>query len=155
MQFILWLAVVLVSVFSCSCSMRKSFVLSSYASKNLNALPSGKGSALAIKIYQLSSSAAMQSCDLLGLQFQGDSCMQSAVLKQQSLILLPGKSQATTIAWDKQARALAVVAFFRASIGSSWRQVLTVNGYMHFFPVGFRLQAYKNKIIVRLERWFA
>ena len=109
--------------------------------QRVNADAARQGTALPIRIYQLSHADTWHLCSEQTLWQHDRACLGDALLSRQSLLLLPGQSRRWQQPWLAKTRAIGVVAFYRQSVRGPRKRLLSAKLWRHWLLFSYRVQA--------------
>lgn len=98
--------------------------LSVSAAPRLNPDENGASLPTAVRVHQLRSAAKAEGVELSALLQDAKAVLGEDLLAVEEVFLEPGSSAEKTMAREKDAQAVLVVAVFRRPAGSSWRDVV-------------------------------
>lgn len=99
------------------------------------------GTALPIRIYQLSHADTWRLCSEQTLWQHDRTCLGDALLSRHSLLLLPGQSRRWQQPWLTKTRAIGVVAFYRQSVRGTRKRLLSAKLWRHWLSFSYRVHA--------------
>ncbi len=94
------------------------------AGERLNPDEQGNPLPTQVHVYQLKAPARMEAAEFDDLYRRPKETLGEDLLQADDLVLGPGQQQTRTVARDKGARYLAVVAVFRRPAGPTWRSIV-------------------------------
>lgn len=91
------------------------------AAADINPDAAGAAAPVAVRIYQLASTAAFEKADFFQLYQNDQSVLGADMLGRDEMVLAPGASQQLTVEMKPGARFIGVVAAFRDVQNARWR----------------------------------
>ena len=113
------------------------------ASDQLNQDEQGASLPTMVLIYQLKSAAKADAADFEDVYRRAKESLGEDLLQADELELAPGQSQTKTVARDKSAKALAVVAVVRRPAGPGWRSIVELPPPDERTRLSFTLEGYR------------
>ncbi|WP_148715787.1 type VI secretion system lipoprotein TssJ [Chitinolyticbacter meiyuanensis] len=94
------------------------------AAKNVNPDARRRPSPIVVKVFELRAAAAFESSDFFSLQEKPESALGAELIAVERVILRPGETKSIARPGNLDARAIGIVAEYRALESSHWRQVV-------------------------------
>jgi type VI secretion system protein VasD len=113
------------------------------ASDQLNPDEQGASLPTMVLFYQLKSPAKVDRADFEDVYRRAKESLGEDLLQADEMELLPGQSQTKTLARDKSAKALAVVAVVRRPAGPGWRSIVELPPPDERARLRFTLEGYR------------
>src|SRR5947209_9259806 len=113
------------------------------ASDQLNPDEQGASLPTMVLFYQLKSAAKADTADFEDVYRRPKESLGEDLLQADELEIAPGQSQTKTLARDKNAKALAVVAVVRRPAGPAWRSIVTLPPPDEHARLRFTLEGYR------------
>ena len=106
----------------------KAVLMDLVASPTLNADDSGSGLPVVVRIYQLHGKDRLEQADFASLWKADRDVLQDDLISRQEVTVHPNSTVPLSIDRSKKPEFLAVMALFRKPEGTSWRQVIPLQG---------------------------
>jgi type VI secretion system protein VasD len=113
------------------------------ASDQLNQDEQGASLPTMVLFYQLKSAAKVDTADFEDIYRRAKESLGEDLLQADELEIVPGQSQTKTLARDKAARTLAVVAVVRRPAGPAWRSIVELPPADERTSLRFALEGYR------------
>ncbi|MFL5417842.1 MAG: type VI secretion system lipoprotein TssJ [Myxococcales bacterium] len=113
------------------------------ASDQLNPDEQGASLPTMVLVYQLKSAAKIETADFADVYRRPKESLGEDLLQADEVEITPGQSQTKTLARDKAAKALAVVAVVRRPAGPGWRSIVQLGPPDERVRLTFVLEGYK------------
>lgn len=113
------------------------------ASDQLNPDEQGASLPTMVLLYQLKSAAKIETADFEDVYRRAKESLGEDLLQADEVEIAPGQSQTKTLARDKAAKALAVVAVVRRPAGPGWRSIVPLPVADERVRLTFRLEGYR------------
>jgi type VI secretion system protein VasD len=113
------------------------------ASARLNPDERGESLPTAVRIYQLKGAAKARGAELAPLLHDPKEALGEEFIAVDELFVDPAGASERTVAMDKAAQAVMVVAVFRRATGDAWRDVVTLPQGGKALELGYVLDEYR------------
>jgi type VI secretion system protein VasD len=91
------------------------------ARADANPTAAGQGAPVALRVYQLASSAGLEGAEFFQIFNQDQSTLQGDLVKRDDFLLAPGQSKTASLKPPEQAKVLGVFAAWRDFQHAKWR----------------------------------
>jgi len=113
------------------------------ASNRLNPDEQGQSLPTVVKVFQLKNPGKADGADFEGLYRREKETLGEDLIQADELVIGPGQQETKTLARDKAAKALAVVAVVRRPAGTSWRSIVELPAIGTSAELSFVLEDYR------------